>query len=350
MKDLPNLDFVRSVAVISVVAEHTLLVLGIKQVGPFPIEYMGVLGVMVFYVLTALVLMWSLERRPHTLDFYIRRWFRIYPLALASVAAALLFHAPTGGNPQHFFSYTHPHLKDVASQFALLPLFVPVSPLLVGPMWSLTYEVQMYALLPVIFFFVRRNFSLWPLFVIWGLVAVDTRHTPDHNFATSIDYFLPGIMAYVAFGRWKPRLPGWMLPPFLLCAWAAFLPHCNFHRVWWFCLVIGLALPLFRQIKSEAILAPSRQIAKYSYGIYLTHMFALVIGFYLLAGHSLPIRLLGELVPLIVLPVLAYHLLEHPMIRLGSRLAAHAEQRYEQREMKHFRELPPQSAADSFGT
>jgi peptidoglycan/LPS O-acetylase OafA/YrhL len=167
MKDIPNLDFVRSVAVISVVVEHTLLVMGVKQVGPFAIDNLGVLGVMVFYVLTSLVLMWSLERRPHTLDFYIRRWFRIYPLALATVILALLFHAPTGGNAQHFFSYPHPRLKDIASQMTLLPLFVPTSALLVGPMWSLTYEVEMYALLPVIFFFVRRNFSLWPLLLLW---------------------------------------------------------------------------------------------------------------------------------------------------------------------------------------
>jgi peptidoglycan/LPS O-acetylase OafA/YrhL len=340
MKDIPNLDFIRSIAVVSVVLEHTLLAMGIQKVGPFPIAPLGVLGVMVFFVLTALVLMWSLERRPHTLDFYIRRWFRIYPLALVVIAAAFVFHAPTGGSPTQFFMYTHPHIKDLANQSALLPLFLPASPLLVGPMWTLSYEVEMYVLLPVVFFFVRRNFSLWPLFVVWSLVAVNTRHIPDHSFATAIDYFLPGVMSYVAFGRWKARFPGWMLPLFLLSMWAIFLQHFNFQRVWWFCLAVGLGLPLFRQIKSEAILAPSRQIAKYSYGIYLTHMFALVIGFYLLRGHSLPVRLLAELASLIVLPLLAYHLVEHPMIRIGSRLAAHAEARYEQYQMKQFRELP----------
>jgi peptidoglycan/LPS O-acetylase OafA/YrhL len=85
IRDLPNLDLVRSMAVISVVVEHTLLSLGILKIGPFPIKYLGVMGVMVFFVLTTLVLMWSLERKPHTLDFYIRRVFRIYPLALAAI-------------------------------------------------------------------------------------------------------------------------------------------------------------------------------------------------------------------------------------------------------------------------
>jgi peptidoglycan/LPS O-acetylase OafA/YrhL len=101
-----------------------------------------------------------------------------------------------------------------------------------------------------------------------------------------------------------------------------------------------LGLPLFRQMTSAFVLTPSRLIAKYSYGIYLTHSFAIVIGLYLLRGHSLAVRLLVEVVPLFVLPVVAYHLLEHPMIRLGSRLAARAEAKYEQREMKQFREEP----------
>jgi peptidoglycan/LPS O-acetylase OafA/YrhL len=70
-----------------------------------------------------------------------------------------------------------------------------------------------------------------------------------------------------------------------------------------------------------------------------THPFAVVIGFYLLRGHSLPVRLLGEFVPLVLFPLLAYHLVEHPMIRLGSRLAARVEKKYEQRELNQFRQL-----------
>jgi len=349
MKDLPNLDFVRSIAVISVVVEHTLLALKIQRLGPFPVDALGVLGVMVFFVLTSLVLMWSLERRPHTLDFYVRRWFRIYPLALVCVAVVLLTHARTSGTPEDLFAYAPPHWREIANQIALLPVFSASTILPLTVTWSLLYEVQMYLLLPLLFFFIQRNFSLWPLLLLWALGYMNTRQAPvdGHNFAVAIDYFLPGIMAYVAFARWKPRFPAWMLAPFLIGMWTIFLRYFSFHRSWWFCLIIGLSLPLFRQIRSEAILAPSRQIAKYSYGIYLTHPFAVAIGFYLLRGYSLPVRFLGELVPLIALPLLAYHLVEHPMIRLGSRLAAHAEQRYQQHELQTFRELPQEAAEPS---
>ena len=335
MRDMPNLDFVRSVAVITVVVEHTLLALGNQTIGPYRTQYMGVLGVLVFFVLTSLVLMWSLERKPHTLDFYIRRWFRIYPLAWAVIAIAFLFHSPT----QVFFKAAHPNLKELLFQASLMRMSGAE---LLGVMWTLQYEVEMYILLPVLFFFVRKNFALWPLLVLWALVISTAHGVPasGHNFAVAMGYFLPGVMAYVAFGRWKPILPGWLMPVFLVTAWLVGWYHFTFHRAWFFCLIIGLGLPLFRQMTSALVLTPSRLIAKYSYGIYLTHSFAIVIGLYLLRGHSLAVRLLGELVPLIVLPVLAYHLLEHPMIRIGSRLAAKAEANYEQHEMHPLREEP----------
>jgi peptidoglycan/LPS O-acetylase OafA/YrhL len=134
-------------------------------------------------------------------------------------------------------------------------------------------------------------------------------------------------MAYVGFSRWKSRFSAWMLPVFLAALWAAFLLHANYHRAWIACLILGLGLPLFRQIKAPWLIATSHTIAKYSYGVYLMHPFALVIGLYLLRGHGIGVRLLAEAVPLAVLPVIAYHLIEHPMIRVGGRLATRMEQR-----------------------
>lgn len=220
MRDLPNLDFVRSVAVITVVVEHTLLALGVRTLGPYKVNAFGVMGVLVFFVLTALVLMWSLERKPHTLDFYIRRWFRIYPLAWAVIAIAFLFHTPTQG----FFVAAHPNFKELVYQSSL---FRMSGAELISVMWSLPYEVEMYILLPVLFFFVRKNFAVWPLLAMWVLVILTTHGTPSdtHTFGVAIGYFLPGVMAYVGFGRWEAqatrmdvaRVPGcgvghWLVP------------------------------------------------------------------------------------------------------------------------------------------
>jgi peptidoglycan/LPS O-acetylase OafA/YrhL len=339
MRDMPNLDFLRSIAVISVVVEHILLAMKIYWLGPFQVAWIGVVGVMVFFVLTALVLMWSLERKPHTLDFYIRRWFRIFPLALVVMAVAFALHAPTAGSAANMFVYGHPNIKDLVVQASLL---LPSGHLLVSVMWSLPYEVGMYILLPALFFLVQRNFSVWPIMMVWLVFVVNGHLVPSsgHNFIVAIPYFLPGIMAYVGFGRWQPRLSGGWLAPFLLALWTVILLKPNFHRMWFFCLLLGLALPFFRQMKSPLVLTPSRILARYSYGVYLTHPFALVILFYLLPHAPLAIRLAAALGALVTLPVLGYHLVEHPCIRLGSRLAARAEARYEQRELAQYRQTP----------
>jgi peptidoglycan/LPS O-acetylase OafA/YrhL len=275
--------------------------------------------------------MWSLERKPHTLDFYIRRVFRIYPLALLAIALVVIFHSPVAGTIYQPFAYGHPGWKDVLAQATLVPNMLVMKVPIMGVLWSLPYEVEMYVLLPILFFFLRKNFAVWPLVLLWTMTVLLTRGEPtySHNFGVAIGYFLPGAMAYVGFAQWRPRFPAWTLPLFLALLWAAFLLHANFQRGWIVCLLLGLGIPLFQQLRAKWLIAASHTIAKYSYGIYLTHPFALVIGLYLLAGHSLWLQLSAEAVALVAFPFAAYHLLEHPLIKVGARLAARAEKRYE---------------------
>jgi peptidoglycan/LPS O-acetylase OafA/YrhL len=113
---------------------------------------------MVFFVHTALVLMWSLERKPNTLDFYIRRVFRIYPLALLAIVIVMIFHAPDAGTPSlQPFHYADPTWRDVAIQATLVPNMLTDKWPIMGVMWSLQYEVEMYVLLPVLFFFLKKT-------------------------------------------------------------------------------------------------------------------------------------------------------------------------------------------------
>jgi peptidoglycan/LPS O-acetylase OafA/YrhL len=90
----PNLDFLRATAVLTVFLAHLLIGLGVK-----PREEVGAAGVLIFFVHTSLVLMMSLSRlesRGESLvkAFYIRRFFRIYPLAVVCVATIVIFHLP----------------------------------------------------------------------------------------------------------------------------------------------------------------------------------------------------------------------------------------------------------------
>lgn len=340
MRALPNLDFLRAIAVLSVVVEHILLAYKVYWIGYWEIQWVGVVGVFLFFVHTALVLMWSLERKPHTLDFYIRRIFRIYPLVILAVLITLFFHAPVGGTPSNYFHYAPPpkHLDILHSLMLTQNLHDGYLPM--GVMWSLPYEVQMYLALPLLFFFVHRNFSLWPLLLFWVFTVLVCRPifsgTP-HNFFLCIPYFLPGIMAYVGFGRRKAVLPAWSLSLGLLLAWFIFMKNPTWRAADFLCLIVGLALPSFHQISARWLIRSSHEIAKYSYGIYLAHPFSIVLGIYLMPHRPLALQLFVILGSLPVFAVAAYHCLEKPMIRLGSRLAAHAEQRYEQRELEQYR-------------
>ena len=83
-----NLDLLRTVAVLCVFGSHlTETIIG-KHMEL--IWHIGRLGVLMFFVHTSLVLMFSMERLPLKgwdliKSFYVRRAFRIYPLSMLCV-------------------------------------------------------------------------------------------------------------------------------------------------------------------------------------------------------------------------------------------------------------------------
>jgi peptidoglycan/LPS O-acetylase OafA/YrhL len=333
MKDRPNLDILRSIAVLLVVFDHTALVQGRWQIGAWP-AWAGVFGVYLFFVHTCTVLMWSLERKPHTLDFYIRRAFRIYPLAMVCVLAVVLLRLPLAahGNANLFVRYAG-GARGVMTNLLLVQNIFKGGGYVTGVLWSLPLEVDMYVLLPVLFFFVRRNFSVWPLLVLWVLAAALGRESlaQGNVFATVVPCFLPGVMAYVLFARVRPRVPAWMFPLFVGVLAVLFLRASAVWAAWPVCLALGLGMAFFRQSTSGAMNRVTHKVAKYSYGLYLFHMFGLLVGFHVLRGQAFGVQLAVALVVMVALAVLGYHAMERPMIELGARLAAVAEERYEQR-------------------
>jgi peptidoglycan/LPS O-acetylase OafA/YrhL len=62
-------------------------------------------------------------------------------------------------------------------------------------------------------------------------------------------------------------------------------------------------------------------IARYSYGIYLSHMVSLWLVFRLLPDHSLVVQMAVLATMLVVVPMALYHTIEAPGIRLGAACA-----------------------------
>ena len=327
----PELDFLRAAAVIMVVIDHASLAFHRQSILGLSVGWLGVIGVWIFFVHTALVLMWSLERKPYTLDFYVRRIFRIYPLLLVAITVAVLLHAPLTGTVDNFFQY---HKVTFANFIAVGLLIYNLAPAhygfhpIVGPAWTLPLEVEMYILLPCIFAFYRRSRALWPLILGWVFACgVLSNLAQGISFLTSIPNFLPGIIAYAGYAKFRPRLSPWLLPPALAVAVIALLHNTNVRKGWLFSMALGISLPFFRSFSRSIFTRICHEVAKYSYGIYLVHPFALWLGYYLLPGKPVALQLSIIIATIAVLSVASYHLVEAPMIRAGSRVAAGLETR-----------------------
>jgi peptidoglycan/LPS O-acetylase OafA/YrhL len=323
MKQWANLDFLRSIAVMLVVFQHTLLYTG----RAYLVGWTGLTGVSFFFVHTCLVLMWSLERDPHVGRFYVRRIFRIYPLWIAVLVFVVLLRIPTSPLFAPHFGFYMPLPREWVPELLLL-FNLRFGAHVVGASWTLPIEVQMYLMLPYLFFFMRSVRKLWPLLILdafmilWGFY----QYPPNvANLPICIPYFMGGAIAYQLTKQVRPKIPGWIFPIFIALLVTVAYRYGNYRNSWFVCLILGLSLPHFHQMRWKPLLAFSHYLARYSYGIYLCHFVAIAVGFYYLQGHTLLVKAIGFFATLIVLPLLFYHLLEEPMIRLGAKIAKRIE-------------------------
>jgi peptidoglycan/LPS O-acetylase OafA/YrhL len=314
-----NLDFLRSMAVLMVLFDHIFRHYRLDRLGRFAVADIGIFGVLLFFVHTSLVLMYSMQRSgllglALVKNFYIRRFFRIYPLSVLTVLAAVALHLHATGRGLAFGP--RPGALELISNLLLIQnLTYSVS--IVGPLWTLPLEVQMYVLLPLLFLWRKRLF--WWLPVLWmacGLLGHYPQVIPGLAWFTLLFYipnFLPGVMAFTL--PYKPLIPAYWWPPFIvsLAVVYALFPGRRSGGV--LCLLLGVAIPLFKEMTSRPLWLGSNKVATYSYGIYLGHSFC--IWFSLTIFHSWTLFL----ITIVLLPMALYHGLEGPAIRLGTRLA-----------------------------
>lgn len=314
--DLPNLDFLRAVAVLLVLTDHLTRHYHHDRLGD-----LGFFGVLLFFVHTSLVLTYSMQRSHLSggdlvKDFYIRRFFRIYPLSILAVLAAVVLklHADGRGLAYGF----RPGAGELVSNLLLIQNLTG-SASVIGPLWSLPYEVQMYLVLPFLFMWKRRSVLL--LLILW-LVLGALGHFPEAypslrwlSLLIYVPNFLPGVLA--ATLPEKRTFPSYLWPAFILLLVAAFFWRPTRLVGGLLCLLLGTAIPRFQQISFQPLTSISRRIATYSYGIYLGHAFFI---WYALTKHDSWV--LFWLMWLII-PAVIYHMFEHPMVQLGRRLARH---------------------------
>ncbi len=335
--ELTNLDALRAIAVLLVLGDHVLETIAATRGGSYDpyVWYLGRLGVLLFFVHTCFVLMASMERLNSSgwslaRTFYIRRAFRIYPLAALCIVIVVSFGIPA----LPWLQFKSPAPLDLASNF-LLTMNLTDSPEVLTPLWSLPLEVQMYLALPAIFLLtlgarhVPRIAGIYVLSLAAALVLPQI--TSIFKVAAFAPCFMAGVVAYALCKRWQPRLPAWTWLPFLAALIGLYIgieeATPGTHHVLLqaaICLALGLAIPLFRQSRAAALNRAAHLVAKYSYGIYLFHCVALWVAYYAVRPESPLMQALLALGLLVALSVASFHLLESPAIRLGARLSRRA--------------------------
>ncbi|GAC1662065.1 MAG: hypothetical protein NVS9B15_25510 [Acidobacteriaceae bacterium] len=191
----------------------------------------------------------------------------------------------------------------------------------------------MYVLLPLLFRWKRvpAGLVMLPAAIVLGAIQIFGAHHLPHSGLSRFSVlqyapcFIPGILAYRQSKTATQSLAAWTMLPVIAALLLAYTRWNNPYVSWGICLVVGLGLPRWKEWGREnAVVKASHYIAKYSYGIYLTHMLSLWIAFVVLRSASLGLRVGVFALLLVALPVALYHLIEEPCIRLGGRLVGRA--------------------------
>ncbi len=331
--ELANLDALRTYAVSTVVAAHVAATVAEIRGQPVDEHYvaLGQLGVLAFFVHTSYVLMCSLERLGHghtARRFYVRRAFRIYPLAVLAVVAVVVFRIPIDPTPGQEFRFPSPAV--LAGNLLLIQNFVGKESIL-SPLWSLPFEVEMYVALPMLFTVALMAKGVRYLGVLIAssvaiglLVFAATGHA---QILAYIPCFLAGVLAYALRDKVRPFISSALWPVFLL-AWfgvtSLLMPPTGIPHMlvsWAACLFLGFSIGAFRDSTARVWNRMTQQVAKYSYGIYLSHVPAIWLAFGYLGEAGTTLKVLASLLITAAVSVAAFHLVESPMIEVGRRLS-----------------------------
>jgi peptidoglycan/LPS O-acetylase OafA/YrhL len=338
----PNLDFIRALAVLMVVGSHLALFFGNLHIGFLQPSLFGKLGVVIFFVHSGIVNMFSIERHVQKHGeyrifraFMIRRWFRIYPLSIFVVLVIFFTKLPVS-HIDNFVTTIGQHANaELVPSLLLVQNFVRFDQIL-EPLWSLPYEVQIYCLFPMIYLILRRFSSTRVLLFAWAiLAAVDQLITPrlaKHGYIGSsvvipdlLFYFLlflAGLCAYKEMQTSRRVLHFWLLPALLAFMCVTWLLSYDNIKCIFISFSLGLALPHIQNCEISALKRICGWVAKYSYGIYLLHDPAIWLGFVRLGNLPIVVRVGTFLLATFGGSVLIYHALEHPLILTGNKAAA----------------------------
>ena len=179
-----------------------------------PLFHLSGFAVDMFFIVSGFLIFWSFDSDQNKKHFYIKRFFRIFPLyAFLILMQTLFFIGFSDGNFTEIVKYF------VANIFFLNFLAPSVGTTLSGlevdaingSLWTLKNEVVFYALVPLIFM-LYKNGGGYFLVMLYSLSVV-YMFTVDYlgiekllvQFPAQLRLFVVGIILYVLFYKFKDK-------------------------------------------------------------------------------------------------------------------------------------------------
>ncbi len=314
----------------------TLVVFGHFKVLPgFTDEATGIYGyadfaVAAFFVVSGYLVYGSFANSPQIStqkigSFYIKRFFRIYPLYAVMILAQAMFMVWALGANVHFADVA----KYLGSNLVFANFVSPdIGGLLSGlnnnainpSLWTLKIEVMFYIAVPFLWWLINRygNKTLVVIYVLstaFALLALHYGHeTLSKQFPGQLRLFVVGIAAYIYRDKFNivwPKAFILALIIFAICSFRSELPLDAVYPllVGVLVFIVALRLPVFN-LKYDI-----------SYGVYLIHapliQASLLLGIY---ANSMAF-LAALLVAVFVGAFAAEKIIEIPMVKQGKKLS-----------------------------
>ncbi|WP_322843643.1 acyltransferase [Pseudomonas sp. B33.4] len=268
--NLQNIQFLRFIAAILVVAQHAVYFSSLATDTPaskFLSWGFGDLGVFVFFVISGFVIAMQTDRKPA--QFMLHRILRIYP----GYIAAIIFSTTV----LVIFSGYRPSLTDTSMSIFL----IPTGSLNVSfqvPYWTLIYEMFFYALILMLMTVFRGHKNLIDSAVfLWLLVMIfQTAQGVTFNVAmpTLAEIPLSPLNIYFIAGFFLSRIllsekQGLALfALFLIAVSSIFIPAMKGPLSTCALTIVAIIWA----IKSAPLPKFLNNLGDYSYGIYLAHL------------------------------------------------------------------------------
>jgi peptidoglycan/LPS O-acetylase OafA/YrhL len=328
---LDFLDAVRGAAALLVLLEH-----GLHHCFPSYLEFskshivVGQAGILVFFMVSGFLIPKSLEEGKGNASFWLRRFFRLFPVYWFSIALGLGYVAFAGSN------LLRVNLSDTTTWLANAALLQGWlnRPHVWDVYWSLHYEVGFYILCSVLFGVGLLNRvgprSFAALLVGFALVfsfgyklAGKSPGSGDLRLV-----MLAALFGFVCYRHSAGRLSRGTFYGLLAGAGAAVLVVWGVNHLWYpsaatvgqlarYAVLMGLGFGSFVVlfIRARNVPGVTRWLGQRCYPIYLTHPFVLVVlvPFHLAPWAFMPALVIGTL----LVAEATHRLVERPGIALG---------------------------------